>query len=46
MLLREGRNFMEKEKFILDLVRNFPIGEVPKNREELLSKVSIIAYLS
>ena len=31
---------------VLNAIRNFPIGSIPQNRIELLSKAEIIAFLS
>lgn len=31
---------------MLNIIHNFPIGEIPKNRNELLSKAEIISFLA
>ena len=31
---------------LLSMINNFPIGEIPKNRMELLSKAEIVSFLS
>lgn len=31
---------------MLSMINNFPIGSIPKDRAELLSKVEIVSYLS